>query len=322
MKLATFHCDGCDRIGIVADDESLLDLLPLSALCAREGASDSQACEESRSCFAGDMSRMLAAGDAALDAARRALDFYERNRPATGARGEPIRRLLSSVTLRAPVPRPGKLICVGKNYKSLYKEGEPYNETPAAWLAPTTSIIAHGEPIVRPRRTLELDYEVELAVVIGKRGKYIAEADALSYVAGYTIVNDITDVGLLRAERELRTRLLQKGLDTFTPMGPWLVTSDEVGDPQDLDLRLRVNGEVRQDSNTREMVASVPALISYLSMMTLEPGDVISTGMPWGFAWPRPDAQRCFLKPGDVIEAEVERIGVLCNTVVDEKERT
>ena len=322
MKLATFAIDGHDRIGVVHVAE-MLDLQLLCALWLSEEDGGPDVYERAEALVPTDMARFLEEGAEALAAAELSLDFAQQcdpEEPLWGPCGETIAYPLESVKLRPPVPRPGKLICIGRNYKGLYKEGEPYHERPMSWLTPSSSIIGHEDPIVRPIGTRQLDYEVELAVVIGTRGKHIPPQRALEYVAGYTVLNDLMDVELLHVERAMRTRFLQKALDTFNPMGPFLVTSDEIADPQNLDLELRVNGQVRQQSNTREMVCGVREAIVHFSQLTLEPGDVISTGTPAGVAWQRPDPEEYFLKPGDVVEARVEGVGTLRNHVVDEED--
>jgi 2-keto-4-pentenoate hydratase/2-oxohepta-3-ene-1,7-dioic acid hydratase in catechol pathway len=170
------------------------------------------------------------------------------------------------------------------------------------------------DDIVYPRATEKLDYEVELAIVIGREGKYIPKAEVYDHVAGYTVFNDVTARDLQRLHAQW---FKGKSLDTFAPMGPYLVTPDEVGDPQDLDIWLKVNGEVRQSSNTSNMIFDIKTLVSTLSEgMTLEVGDIIATGTPSGVGSSHPSG---FLKVGDVVETGVEKIGVLKNRVVKEK---
>ncbi|HIE03428.1 MAG TPA: fumarylacetoacetate hydrolase family protein, partial [Candidatus Latescibacteria bacterium] len=188
---------------------------------------------------------------------------------------------------------------------------------------PSTTISGPGDPIVIPKIGRAIDWEVELGVVIGRRGKYIRPEEAYDYIFGYTVVNDVSerkfDAGPRTKPREkdpFFDWLNGKWFDGFAPTGPVVVTKDEVGDPHDLRLTLRVNGEVKQDSNTRLMIFSVPEIVAFVSrMMTLEPGDIIATGTPSGVG----DARGEYLKPGDLVEAEVERIGVLRNPVVAEE---
>ena len=318
MRLVTFLVDGAPRLGAILGERTVVDLSSAYRWHVGEGGKSTPPA----GFFPSDMMGFLDGGERWPAAARETLAFAEeraaQGKLDRGPDGEKLSFDLGAVRLAPPVPRPGKLMCVGHNYRGLYIEGEPDDAFPRCWLAAQSSMIAHGEPIVRPRNVTELDYEVELAVVIGKRGKHIDREHALDYVAGYTVANDLMDVALLRRESEARTRCLQKSLDTFSPMGPWLVTKDEIEDPNDLDLELRVNGEVRQRSNTRNMVCDVQGAIAYLSQMTLEPGDIISTGTPAGCAHMRPDPNAFYLRPGDVVEAEVQGIGILRNPVVDE----
>jgi acylpyruvate hydrolase len=234
---------------------------------------------------------------------------------ALGFSGEQLFIPLAECKLYAPV-RPSKLIAIGRNYPGYTKHpGKQGGSVPAAFTKTPSSITGPGRDILKPRACSELDYETELAVVIGKKCKHVREEDAYSVVAGYTIINDITarDVGKL--EREGGHLFLGKTYDTFAPMGPWMVTREAIPDPMRLAIRTRVNGEVRQDGNTRDMIWSIPKLIAYLSQITLMPGDIIATGSPGGGGLANPE---WLLKTGDVIEAEVEGIGVLRNGVVDE----
>jgi 2-keto-4-pentenoate hydratase/2-oxohepta-3-ene-1,7-dioic acid hydratase in catechol pathway len=220
-------------------------------------------------------------------------------------------RPLSRVTLLAPIPRPAKnIFCLGRNYAEHAEErGAEVPQHPVYFTKPSTTVVGPGADIVYHPATQELDYEVELAAVIGTAGRDIPREDALGYVFGYTIVNDVT-------ARDLQKRHGQwfkgKSLDSFCPMGPALVTADEIPDPQKLAIQLRVNGRVRQSSNTAQMIFPVARCIEVLSIgMTLEPGDLIATGTPAGVG----SATGELLKIGDRIEAEVEGIGVLANMV-------
>ena len=214
--------------------------------------------------------------------------------------------------------RPGKIVCVGLNYRSHLAEiGEAAPEYPILFLKGPTSIIGHQEAIVLPRISRQVDYEGELAVVIGRRGKYILESEALSYVAGYTCANDVSAHDI-----EFRTSQWTSGkmLDTFCPLGPVLLTAVEVPHPNHLRLKTLLNGRVVQDECTADMIFSVPFLISYISSLaTLEPGDVILTGTPAGIGCnQRPQV---FLKAGDHVSVEIDGIGTLTNPVIAEEER-
>lgn len=208
---------------------------------------------------------------------------------------------LERVKLFAPV-HPGKIIAVGRNYVEHARErGAEVPEIPLIFLKPPSSVIGPGEAILLPPQSKQVDHESELAVVIGKKGKWIAAEDALDYVFGYTVANDVTARDLQKVDGQW-TRA--KGFDTFCPLGPWIETEL---DPADALIHCRVNGELRQMGSTRDMVFSVAQLIAFISsVMTLEPGDVILTGTPAGIAP---------LKAGDVVEVEIEGIGVLSNPV-------
>jgi 2-keto-4-pentenoate hydratase/2-oxohepta-3-ene-1,7-dioic acid hydratase in catechol pathway len=225
-----------------------------------------------------------------------------------------------SVKLLAPIPRPRKnMVCLGKNYAAHAVEtararGRPevVPDQPVFFTKAVTAI-NHPDALIPYDATIstELDWEVELAIVIGEQGKNIPREEAMDYVFGYTIMNDIS-------ARDLQSRHRQfykgKSLDGSAPLGPWIVTVDEIADPHNLPIRLRVNDEIMQDANTRDMVHTIPDIIAVLSQgMTLEPGDIIATGTPSGVGMAMEPPR--FLQPGDVIEAEIEGIGVLRNTI-------
>jgi len=216
----------------------------------------------------------------------------------------------------APYTNPDKVICVALNYMDHIREnpGRAVPEKPILFSKLTSAIVGPGDAIVHPRATHELDYEGELAVVIGRRGKHVAEDEALDYVFGYSIMNDVSARDIQRTEAHW---VRAKGGDTFAPFGPAVVTADEIPDPQALALKTIRNGQVVQDSTTAEMIFSVRKLIAFASeMVTLLPGDIISTGTPAGVGvWRKPQT---LLKPGDTIRIEIEKIGALENPVVAE----
>lgn len=223
---------------------------------------------------------------------------------------------LDRTRLLAPVPRPPKIIGVGLNYRDHAQETrKPLPKAPILFSKASTAVIGPRQAIVIPRAAQQVDYEVELGVVVGVSGRSISEEEALNHVAGYTVFNDVS-------ARDFQFRdgpwFRGKSFDTFAPMGPCLVLRDQLPNPQNLRLRLRVNGRTRQDGTTANMVFSITQLIADISqVMTLEPGDVIATGTPAGVGFvakPKP----VFLQPGDVVEAEIEGIGVLRNPVVAE----
>ncbi len=224
---------------------------------------------------------------------------------------------LKSTRLAPPVARPSKIICIGLNYSDHAKEsnsevpGEPVLFTKAS-----TALNGPFDPIEIPRDSLKTDWEVELAFVVGKRAKYITKEEAPSYIAGYAVMNDVS-------EREFQAErfgqwVKGKSHDTFAPFGPYLVTSDEVPDVQNLSMYLNVNGERMQTGNTNTMIFDVYTLISYISQfMTLLPGDIISTGTPPGVGFGMKPPR--FLKPGDVVELEVEGLGKQCQEIIQSK---
>jgi len=224
--------------------------------------------------------------------------------------GDPVP--LASVTLLAPVPRPGKVVCVGRNYvEHAHERGFDAPPEPILFAKWANSVAAPGATVAVPEQTAQPDWEAELGVVIGSRCSRVPVERALEHVAGYTCLNDLS-------ARDLQNRVSQwtrgKAIDGFLPMGPALVTPDEVGDPQQLAVRCRVNGETMQDGHTSLMIWSVAELIAFVSeTITLEPGDVIATGTPAGIGAARKPP--VFHRDGDVVEVEIERVGVLETTI-------
>jgi acylpyruvate hydrolase len=219
--------------------------------------------------------------------------------------------------LVAPVPRPGKLICIGLNYRDHAAESNmKIPEKPVVFSKFTTSVIAPCEPVVLPEASQQVDYEAELAVVIGRRTKNVKAADALHHVLGYTMVNDVSARDFQFADGQWQRG---KSCDTFCPMGPAVVTADEVGNPHKLAIKLRLNGNTMQDSNTDQLIFGVPQLIEFLSeTITLEPGDVIATGTPAGVGFARKPP--VFIHASDVMEVEIEKLGVLRSPVISATE--
>jgi 2-keto-4-pentenoate hydratase/2-oxohepta-3-ene-1,7-dioic acid hydratase in catechol pathway len=292
MRLVTFREDGAPRLGAVVG-ERVIDL-------AR--ASDGS--------LPDSMLALIDAGEPALGCAR---DLVERRG------GDGIE--LSRVTLLAPIPRPRKnIFCLGLNYRDHAAEGAramgkelKLPEHPIYFSKPPTCVIGPEEAIVYdPRVTQQVDWEVEFTLVLGRGGRDIPPDRVMEHIFGYTVGNDVS-------ARDLQFRhggqwLKGKSLDTFAPIGPWIVTADELSDPGNLDVRLRVNGVQKQSSNTREFIFDIPTMVSSLAAgITLEPGDLIMTGTPDGVGFARTPPE--FLQDGDVVEAEVEGIGVLRNPV-------
>jgi 2-keto-4-pentenoate hydratase/2-oxohepta-3-ene-1,7-dioic acid hydratase in catechol pathway len=225
---------------------------------------------------------------------------------------------LSKVTLLSPLPRPGKIICIGVNYRDHAAETKlPLPKVPEVFAKFTSSIVGDGDQVVIPTATKQPDYEAEFGVVIGKTCHRAAAEDWQQYVFGYTIVNDVSarDIQFSTSQWSMG-----KSFDTFCPIGPAVVSKDEIPDPHVLNIKLSIDGQVLQDSNTRQLIFKVPELIAYLSsIVRLDPGDLISTGTPSGVGFGR-NPQR-WLKPGETMRAEVERIGSLTNPIVAEAER-
>ena len=226
------------------------------------------------------------------------------------AAGAVVRR--SSVRLLAPVPRPRKVICIGLNYRDHAAEsGLPIPERPLFFSKFPTSVIGPDDAIVIPPGSSQVDYEAELGVVIGRRARLVSRERALDHLLGYTIVNDVSARDFQFADGQWQRG---KSPDTFCPMGEAIVTPDEVGDPHDLAIRLHLDGRMLQDSRTSQLIFGVDVLVSYLSQtITLEPGDLISTGTPPGVGFARKPP--IWLQPGDRVEIEIEQLGVLRNTV-------
>jgi len=281
MKLVTYERNGQRSIGVLSD-RGVIDLPAASG-----GA------------LPADLLTLLQQGDAALAQARNVV-----------ARGQAIP--LADVQLKALLPRPGKIIGIGLNYADHAAEGgREKPKYPMIFTKAVSAVIGTGEPIRIPPVTQAVDFEGELAVVIGKRAKDVPPKDALDYVAGYTICNDVS----ARDYQQRSSPTAGKSFDTFAPLGPALVTRDEVPDPHVLDIRTLVSGEEMQHSNTRHLIFNIPYLIDYLShIFALEPGDVITTGTPSGVGLFRTPPR--FLKPGDTVRIEVQGVGVLENPVV------
>jgi 2-keto-4-pentenoate hydratase/2-oxohepta-3-ene-1,7-dioic acid hydratase in catechol pathway len=222
-------------------------------------------------------------------------------------------------TLAAPIPAPAKnVFCVGRNYMEHIAEGDRaqkqevgVTQVPVFFTKPPTAVTApDGEVPIFPHLSTHIDYEVELAVVIGKPGRDIPRERAMEHVFGYTIINDVTARDIQRKHGGQYFK--GKGLDGSCPMGPWIVTADAIADPHDLGIRCSVNGELRQDGNTRDMVFDIPTLIAALSAgMTLEPGDILATGTPSGVGYAMEPPQ--YLRDGDIVTCEIDGIGRLTN---------
>jgi 2-keto-4-pentenoate hydratase/2-oxohepta-3-ene-1,7-dioic acid hydratase in catechol pathway len=295
MRLVTFEADRRARVGVVGADDTIValdDLVPGSPATMLEVIREWDG-----------IAPGLADGD------RRAVGGTPRDR----------------VRILAPIPRPARnVFCVGWNYADHFAEGKAFRgasapqevpEHPALFTKNAAAVVGPDAPVRHPGpHSDQLDWEAELAVVIGRPGRDIAEEGALAHVFGYTVGNDVS-VRDVQRQRHGGQWSKGKSFDTHCPLGPWIVTADEIPDPQVLSISSRVNGETKQSSNTRYMVFTVPRIIAELSAgLTLEPGDVILTGTPSGVGFARTPPE--FLRPGDVMEMEVEGIGTLRNPVV------
>ena len=241
-------------------------------------------------------------------------ELLEALRVAVEGQADQIRRSgapMDSLTILAPVPRPGKVVAIGLNYHAhAVEQNTELPKAPLIFAKFPTSVVGPGAPITwDPALTSQVDYEGELAVVIGRTARHVGEAEALDHVLGYTCGNDVSARDLQFGDRQW---VRGKSLDTFCPLGPWIVTRDEIPDPQALRVRTTVSGETLQDGHTRDMIFSVAQIIAHVSQaFTLEPGDVLLTGTPSGVGvWRDP---KRFLRDGDVVEIEIEAIGLLRN---------
>lgn len=304
MRLVTYEAGGGPRLGAEIDG-GILDLAVAGTETGNPNA------------IPGEIVAFLAAGTGALDAARKAIE-WAKARGAAALAAKPGFFFVEGKARRlAPVPRPGKVICLGLNYRDHAAEsGVPVPKEPIVFGKYANAVIGPEAPILLPTTSEEVDWEAELVVVIGRGGRHISESAALSHVAGYTCGHDVSarDYQLKRGGGQW---LMGKSFDTFAPIGPALVTADEIPDPHTLRIRCVVNGETVQDSNTSQMVFSVPQMIAYLShILTLEPGDLIFTGTPPGVGFARKPPR--FLHGGDVAEIIIDGLGTLRNPVVAE----
>lgn len=281
VRLVTFEYRSQARPGAVVNNDSVIDLSPLGF---------------------GSTLEFIEAGSEAQKRAKVAL-----------RESAPLR--LKDVKLLAPIPRPRKLLCVGLNYMDHAREtGAEIPSVPTIFNKFATAVIGPGANIVLPRVSQAPDYEAEFAFVIGGGGRHISGDDWREHVFGYTIMNDVSARDYQRATSQW---LMGKTFDTFAPLGPWIVTADEIEDPHSLDIRMEINGEELQNSNTRELIFKIPELIAFLSsVFTLEPGDIVSTGTPSGVGFARKPPR--YLRSGDDVVVKIPAIGELRNPVVAE----
>ena len=315
MRLLTFEVAGQQRLGAEWNGQ-VADLQNVAALSEliQYGATAAQAVSQR---FPSDMLGFLRGGATARQIAREAISFLDSLAPEVATALSGTSALVyreDQIRRRAPIPAPGKIICIGLNYRDHAAESNmPIPTEPVVFCKYASSVIGSGDAIVLPPDSEEVDYEAELVFVIGKNGRNIPAADALSHVAGYTCGHDVSarDYQIRRGGGQWS---IGKTWDTFAPMGPVLVTADEGLDPHNLPIRCVLNGQVMQNSNTNQFVFTVPEIIAYLSrVMTLEVGDVIFTGTPPGVGFAKKPP--VFLKAGDSVEIQIDGIGNLRNPV-------
>jgi acylpyruvate hydrolase len=281
-----------------------------------------------------DMIAFLRLGDAGMEQARAALQSVAADlqdsaaQKLKAANGERCAYAEDEITLCAPVPRPGKIMHTSCNFDAHLEElatwqqpewqshnwGDFHFEHPTGFLEAPSSVVASGAEVAVPHFTQQLDYEIEIGIIIGKKAFRVSVADALDHVAGFTIFNDLSARDIQAREHSNKVILLGKSFDGSCPFGPHLVTTDELDDPHNLDMKLRVNGEIRQDANTAQMHYKTAELVSWWSNTTLEPGDIITSGSPPGVAAGM--AVPNWLEPGDLVEATIEQLGTLTTHIV------
>lgn len=313
MKLVMFLKVGDPRLGVLAGNR-VIDLnLAYEAMLAAGG--DVRAQDRAAFILPPETIRFLEAGEEGREAAAKALSWIASQAGDLSVRGMPVLFAKDAVRLLPPVMRPAKIICVAHNYHDFLKElGMTPHPEPRLFAKFANAVIGYDQPIPRPAMTRALGYEAELAFVVGKRCKHVPEEKAYGCIAGYTAFNDVSASDITKKDVQ---NLRGKSFDGFAPMGPYLLTTDELPDPHNLAVKLRVNGRVLQESNTRQLVHNVPQLLSFCSeVFTLEPGDVVATGTPGGLAKDR--TPPTFMEPGDIMETDIEGLGLMRNPIVAE----
>ncbi len=328
MKLIIFNWGAREhRIGAVAPNGSIVDLNTAYALYLRNVEQESAFYALADARVPADMRGLFENGDRGLDAARAALEYALKEGPESkGPNGEPVFFRREAVRIKAPII-PKKFFHTAGNFREHHTEAQKagFSHPVLPWIVffqNVDAIIGPDEEIVYPEHlTEELDYELELAVVLKKTGKHFPAERAGEYIGGYVIFNDITARDIQRTEMKSGVFSFCKGIDTFCPLGPHIVTSDEIPNANNLAMELRVNGKTRQQSHSSKMSVTVPEIIAHYSPMGYSAGDVLSTGTVSGVAAFSGDPKSFYLKPGDVVECEIEKIGVLRNPVVSYREK-
>ena len=327
MKLVTFEAEpNQKRIGARLDDNTVLDLNYAYARYCRDETGEEAYYRTADNRVPANMRQLFEGGDPSLDAARRAIEFVEdAGGPLHGPSGERLVFDLDEIDLKAPII-PKKFFHTAGNFREHHEEAEEadFSHPVRPWIVffqNVDAIIGPDQPVVYPEEmTQELDYELELAMVLKKSGSFFDAEQAEDYIGGYIVFNDITARDIQEREMESGVFSLCKGIETFCPIGPHIVTPDEVGDPHELDMKLSVNGEVRQDSNTSNMSVKMPEILSHYASMGYSAGDIVSTGTVSGVAAFSDDPEAWYLEPGDVMDAYVENVGTLHNPVIDQEE--
>lgn len=328
MRLVTFeNRTRQTRTGALTTNGRVVDLNSAYSLYLHEAKNARDAQPTADVVVPANMRRLFQGGDESLAAARTALDYAvsTAGRRSNGPGGEPIIYARDDVKMRAPII-PKKFFHTAGNFREHHEEAEKagFSHPVMPWIVffqNVDAIIGPDEPVVYPSHlTQELDYELELAVVIKKAGKHFSEEEAWDYIGGYVIFNDVTARDIQRREMKSGVFSFCKGIDTFCPLGPYIVTADEIPDPHNLAMELRVNGESRQRSHSGKMAVKIPQIIAHYSAMGYSAGDVLSTGTVSGVAAFSGDPKAWYLKPGDVMECEIEKIGVLRNPVISWEE--
>jgi 2-keto-4-pentenoate hydratase/2-oxohepta-3-ene-1,7-dioic acid hydratase in catechol pathway len=326
MRLVTFEDPvHQSRIGALTPDGRIVDLHSACALYLRDVEHESAFYRLADALVPPNMRALFRGGDTSLEAARKAFDYMLHDDRAPGPRGEAIFYSAGEVSLKAPIV-PKKFFHTAGNFREHHEEATKvgFSHPVMPWIVffqNVDAIIGHDQPVIYPEHlTQELDYELELAVVLKKGGKHFTLEEAAGYIGGYVIFNDITARDIQRREMKSGVFSFCKGIDTFCPLGPWIVTADEIPDPHNLAMELRVNGESRQRSHSSKMSVKIPEILSYYSPMGYSAGDVVSTGTVSGVAAFSGDPKAWYLKVGDVMECEIENIGVLRNQVISWEE--
>ena len=326
MRLVTFEDPvRQSRVGALTSDGRIVDLHSACALYLREVENESAFYRLAEALVPPEMRALFEGGDTSLEAAHKAFEYVLQDDRATGPHGEMIFHSADEVILKAPII-PKKFFHTAGNFREHHDEASKagFSHPVMPWIVffqNVDAIIGHGEPVIYPEHlTQELDYELELAVVLKKSGKHFTPEDAADYIGGYLIFNDITARDIQRREMKSGVFSFCKGIDTFCPLGPWIVTPDEIPNPHNLAMELRVNGESRQRSHSSKMSVKIPEILAHYSPMGYSAGDVVSTGTVSGVAAFSGDPKAWYLKAGDVMECEIETIGILRNRVISWEE--